>query len=297
MLDPELIRSRRSAYAVCLTDVSACLRQAQILGKRSLAEAYEERLWILLWAQHVVCSYQLEGEECTGQWSPTDEQAMCAIAKADPDCVKCACPTVPDPGNTIPPSWPCNIVADAEVVRARDASSYLANAPLTYVVSNVLGVVNPWSTKVGRYVITMGGMVVPVGTVATGMVTYATQDAAHWIQTASGPGAYFPDLIAQVNLPGVVTVRSKWPHVNAIQGFDVLVEARVNGAWVTLHDGADPYAIEQNYSVDAIPDILRWTYKKGTCNYGPYMADVGGGGEPDDETSHDTGFSHSDAHG
>lgn len=283
-----MITDRRLAYANCAADAGDLLRRKRPTCSTSELAALKKRLWLLLWAKHVMCAYVLDGEECQGQWKPTDDDARCAMRLADPCCVTCGCENPPNPAQTTPPGPPCNIVQNFKVRRAVDASEYTAGLANTkvYVVSNVQNVTNAWSPYVGYAVKGPLHHVVP-----TGWIIYAVVSASYWIQTPDGPGAYFPGITVSGVDDTTVQVTSLWPNSNAYQDFTVKIEIRESDTWSTVYQGADPLATAQTYTVTDVMQVqdARITYVRGTCSYGPYVQS--------NSTAHDTGDSHDDSFG
>jgi hypothetical protein len=288
MLEAQLITDRRLAYANCAADAGDELRRKRPTSSNAELAALRRRLWLLLWAKHVMCAYVLEGEECHGQWQPTDEDVRCAMKVADPGCVKCGCSDPPNPARTTPPSPPCNIVRNVKVRRAVDASQWTAGLSDTkvYVVSNLSGVTNAWSPYVGHIVKGPLHHIVPEG-----WVVYAVVSANYWVQTPDGPGAYFPGVLLNGIDATHIQVQSLWPNVNAYQGFTVKIEIETSGAWSTIYQGADPLGEAQTYAVadSTLVTSARITYVRGACSYGPYIYS--------NPAAHDTGDSHDESFG
>lgn len=149
MLDGQAIQQRRTAYALCIADAGECLRRARVHGRKAELQRLEERLWLLIWARHVLCSYKLNGETCEAQWCPTDEDALCAMRLADPGCVICACespyadttpPDICDPTG-VPIDFACDLLQVAFGYPA-DENGDPIQSYLALVTSDDTGVYN-----------------------------------------------------------------------------------------------------------------------------------------------------------
>jgi hypothetical protein len=267
MLDAKAITSRRAVYAQCIADAGECLMKARSNGKEKEVAKLQDRIWLLMWAREILCNYALPGETPDAQLCSTDKDVRCAMRLADPGCVKCGCQGFVS--NPIPAPPPCDIKYDIYVRDTVDASEYTPTVGLKpqLIISNVNSVTNEWSGHVGEVVQEPNFSTVPIGS-----VVYSQIGATFWIQTPAGIGAYFPGLTAEQVDSTHITVTSAWPNVNDYQGYNIVIEAMVNGVWVPLYSGTDNLVTPQTYDIEAPATSVRYTYMTKDCKYGPYTA-------------------------
>lgn len=283
-LSDSTIIQRRSAYAGCALDAAYASVDACIYGDTKCADYNYALAVYYQWAKNVAERTNTSTETCG---CVTQDFAKQVFAQADPLCVHCACDAAPV--NPVVPVYPCNITPDATVPFAYDAALY--NVLFTgqvYVTGNVAGVSNPWASHVGAI---MENSAVETN-VPTGWIIYAQNQADYWVQTPTGPGAYWPLPLLSVVDSTTIQIESQWPNSNAYQGFNTKIEVYVDDAWVTVYEGADPLATPQDYTVadSSLVTAVRITYSTVNCTYGPFTGVAG-------VHSHDVGISHDESHG